>query len=439
MMYKENYQRIRRAAIRTVGVIFATSFAGGFSLHAQVDTNKLEQENQELRKRVGALEDLMKKEGIQPSASATAAPVSAMSAMTISGYVSASYFYDLANSKDNAPTGYLWNTRLNSFDLNEVKLTLASPPVDKDKWDAAYRVSLLYGQDAAFLNSGNGITGFNSLREAYVDLNVPIGTGLDLKAGELISLLNYESGDGGAANDNFSQGYQWWYTGNGPAAGVQAGYDFNDWIGIKLRLQNGLFTGPVDTGSKTFVGGLYIKPDKKTSLTFLGFAGRQNLAIPTTWYDDGVEFIGTRKLTDKDNLSFATELDYWKYSINGNFPNPGPAGKHSDFWSVGGWLTGDLMPKTAWALRADFLDDPTGFATLYQSPNPAGGATGFPGRIATGGHGQELMSVTLTLNWKPAANLKIQPEVRWDHSTVSTALNGKSDQVIVGMGASYMF
>ena len=70
MMYKENYQRIRRAAIRTVGEIFATSIAGGFSLHAQVDTNKLEQENQELRKRVVALEDLMKKEGIQPSTSA---------------------------------------------------------------------------------------------------------------------------------------------------------------------------------------------------------------------------------------------------------------------------------------------------------------------------------------------------------------------------------
>ena len=43
-----------------------------------------------------------------------------------------------------------------------------------------------------------------------MELNIPIGTGLNVKAGEMISLLNYESGDGGAVNENFSQGYQWY-------------------------------------------------------------------------------------------------------------------------------------------------------------------------------------------------------------------------------------
>jgi hypothetical protein len=437
MRYNNKYQPRSLATLAAIGAALATMFAGGSSLQAQTDTSKLEQENQDLRKRLDALEDLMKKEGLKPSGDDSAQPIKAMSSMMISGYVSASYFYDAANSKDNGPTGYLWNTKLNSFDVNEIKLTLASPAVDKDKWDAAYRVSLLYGQDAPFLNSGSGITGFNSVREAYVELNVPVGTGLDIKAGELISLLNYESGDGGAANDNFSQGYQWWYTGNGPAAGVQAGYDFNDKIGFKLRLQNGMYTGPVDTGSKTFMGGVYVKPDAKTSLAFLGFAGRQDFS--PAWYLDGVSFIGTRKLTDTDNLNFATELDYWRYSYNGNIPGAGAPGKSSDFWSIGGWLTGDLTTKTTWALRADFIDDPTGFGTVYNSPNPSGPATAFPGTIETGGHGQELSSVTLTLNWKPAPNIKIQPEIRWNHSTVSAALNGKSDQFIIGMGASYAF
>ena len=88
--------------------------------------------------------------------------------------------------------------------------------MDKDKWDAAYRVSLMYGQNAKVDNSTSGTVGYQAIREAYVELNMPIGTGLDFRAGELISLLNYESGDGGAVNDNFSQGYQWWYTGNRP-------------------------------------------------------------------------------------------------------------------------------------------------------------------------------------------------------------------------------
>jgi hypothetical protein len=429
--------RTERRKFAAFALVLATMLAAHSPVQAQMDTNQLEQENQALRKRLDALEDLLKKEGIQPSGDTSSKPVSAMSAMTISGYVSASYFYDMANSKDNAPTGYLWNTKLNSFDVNEIKLTLASPAVDKDKWDAAYRVSLLYGQDAPFLNSGSGITGFNSVREAYVDLNIPVGTGLDIKAGELISLLNYESGDGGAANDNFSQGYQWWYTGNGPAAGVQAGYDFNDKIGFKLRLQNGMYTGPEDSGSKTFMGGVYVTPDDKTSLAFLGFAGRQDF-VPA-WYLDGVSFIGTRKLGTADNLSLATELDYWRFSYNGNIPSAGAPGKSGDFWSIGAWLTGDLAPKTTWALRADFIDDPTGFGTIYNSPNPSGPATAFPSTIETGGTGQELSSVTLTVNWKPSPNLKIQPEIRWNHSTVSDAFYGKSDQVIVGMGASYTF
>jgi hypothetical protein len=311
--------------------------------------------------------------------------------------------------------------------LNEIKLTLASPALDKDKWDAGYKTSLIYGQDAAILDPKNGVAGFSAVREAFVEINVPVGTGLDVKVGQLISLLNYESGDGGAVNDNFSQGYQWYYTGNPPGGAVQLGYDVNDSFGFKLRLQNGLFTGSLDSGSKTFLGGIYYKPDSKTSLALIGFSGRQDFVPP--WRDDGVSFIGTRKLTDFDNLSFATEIDYWRYSYQG------PVKKDSDFWSFGGWLTGDLVPKATWALRADFLYDPTGFATLYQSPDPSG--TGFPG--VTPFHGQDLSSVTMTLDWKPAGNVKIQPELRWNHSTVSTALNGKSDQFIAGCGVSYAF
>lgn len=417
----------------------ASLLAASLPALAQTDIQKLEQENQDLKKRLDAMEDAMKKEGLQPSGDSMSQGVKAMEGMTISGFITSSYFYDIANSKDKAPSAYLWNTHLNSFTLNKAKLNIAGAPIDKDKWSASYKLSLLFGQDAAIDDTGGykgGLsTVYGPIREAYMDLNVPIGTGLDIRVGEFTSLLNYESGDGGAANDNFSQGYQWYWTGNPPAEGVQLAYSFTDKLSLKLRLQNGLFTGPVDTGSKTFMGGLYFAPDDKTSLAFIGFAGRQN--IPTTWYNDGFSFIGSRQLTgpDKDNLNFATEFDYFNYSIvAGGFY---PASKaDNDFWSVGGWLTGDITAKSTWALRADFVCDDTGFATLYQSPDPSG--TGFgPGVFP--GHGQDLSSVTLTLNWKPAPNVKIQPEVRWNHSTVDTALNGKSDQFIVGCGASYLF
>jgi hypothetical protein len=67
--------------------------------------------------------------------------------------------------------------------------------------------------------------------------------------------LNFESGDGGAANPNFSQGNQWFFTGNGPSAGVQLGYALNEKVDFKARIQNGLYTGAVDNnGFKNVYG-----------------------------------------------------------------------------------------------------------------------------------------------------------------------------------------
>ncbi|HWD19785.1 MAG TPA: outer membrane beta-barrel protein [Verrucomicrobiae bacterium] len=429
------YPRRNKTYVAVISAV-AGLIASTWSLRAQADpkVDQLEKQNQELRKRLDAMDNILQKEGLEPSGAAPTSPIQAMSQMTISGFIEASYFYDIANTHDNHPAGYLWNTSLNSFTLNKIKLTFASPAPDKDKWDAAYRFSLIYGQDAPIVNTGSGIAGFSAVREGYIELNVPIGTGLDIKAGELISLLNWESGDGGAANPNFSQGYQWYYTGNPPDAGIQLSYDFNDVVGLKARLQNGLYNGPVESGPKTFMGGLYINPDKKTTLAFLGFVGRQDFS-PTHWDIVGGSFLGSRQLTEAYNLSVATEFDWFHFANAPAAAGPGPS--HGDFWSIGAWLTADFTPKLGAALRAEFLDDPSGFGTIFNSPAP-GADTPFPAGIEGGG-GQQLSSVTFTLDYKPAPNIKIQPEARWNHSSFSGALNGKRDQFIVGMGASYLF
>jgi len=242
--------------------------------------SQLEKENQELQKRLGTLESMAQKNGLIPSGAANGdPPVSAMSDFGISGFVTFSYFHDTSEppaSNGHISPGYLWNRKNDNFTLNKVKLTFASPPVvaSGDKFDVAYRASFIAGQDAPIVNSGSGIIGFDWLREAYIEMNVPIGTGLNVRAGELISLLNYESGDGGAANDNFSQGFQWFYTGNGPAAGIQLGYDFCEKVGVKLRVQNGLYAGPVDNNSsKTFIAALDLKPMKDLWVNLLAFGG----------------------------------------------------------------------------------------------------------------------------------------------------------------------
>src|SRR6185369_12970806 len=105
--------------------------------------------------RLDALETMAKREGILPSGDAAKGmAVKALSSVSISGFVTASYFYDTSTPPGGISPGYLWNQQSDSFSLNKVKLTLASPPVERsgDKFDAAFRTSLIFGQDSPIVN-----------------------------------------------------------------------------------------------------------------------------------------------------------------------------------------------------------------------------------------------------------------------------------------------
>lgn len=393
---------------------------GGVSLALAQDgkLDKLEKENADLKKRLDALESVAQKGGLLPSGDSSSFAVKAASQTTLSGFVTSSYFYDTSDPADNSSNGYLWNRNHNSFALNKLKVTLASPAAERsgDKFDAAYRASLIWGEDAPIVNTGGVRQSFEELREAYVELNIPIGTGLNVKAGQLISLLNFESGDGGAANPNFSQGNQWFFTGNGPSAGVQVGYTFTDWLSANARVQNGLYTGPVDgNGFKTFMGNLVIKPDDKTWISLIGFGGREG-AVADQWIKGGSVLAG-RQLTEKYKVNAGLELDYFNFPI---------AGGTSDVASAGLWLWADFTDKIGAAFRADYIADGDGAATA--------GLLGFPGHT-----GQDLYSLTFTLNFKPTPAVKISPEIRYDHTSLNNGFDGASDRFMIGMGVSYMF
>jgi hypothetical protein len=429
-----NKSRHRRKHLKSVACL-GVAFAGSALLHAQSDATtdpsrlgKLEQENKDLRQRLDALEAVAKKEGLLTSGAKADPPVSALTDITLSGFVTASFFHDSSEppaSIGHISPGYLWNRVNDSFSLNKGKITLASPPVKNtgDKFDVGYRVSLIAGQDAPIVNTKSSTIGFDYLREAFVEMNIPVGTGLDIKVGELISMLNYESGDGGAANINFSQGYQWFFTGNPPAAGVQLGYQFTDWIGMRFRVQNGMYQGPLDNnGAKTFMGAIDLKPNNKIWVSLLGFGGREDAGFAQSLW--GASVIGGWQVTDQ--LSFGTELDYF------NFYNPPGSVPHGDspVWSTGLWTAYDFTKQVGIGLRTEFLSDKDGV-------DASGGALGF---LNPPGTGQDLFSVALTLNFKPVASIKIQPEVRFDHTSWSHGfVPGKQDRVIFGAGVSYLF
>lgn len=413
-MHNRRRRSLARALQLTLGGALAlTAFA---QETGRID--KLESENKDLKARLDSLEALAKKEGLVPSGDGEKMPITAMNAVEISGFVQASYFYNADKPADRFSDGYLWNTRQNSFSINKVKLTLASPAPEKDKWDAGYRVSLIWGEDSPIVNTGGAAQGLENLREAFVDINAPIGTGLSIKVGQLISLLNYESGDGGAANNNFSQGYQWFYTGNGPAAGVQLSYAFNDMFDIKARVQNGMYSGPFDgNDAKTGMIALGIKPMEKLWLSLIGFGGQESVGMSVK----GGSLLAGYTVTDP--LSVGFEFDYFNFDFG---PTDG------DLWSAGTFINYDVSKEFSVALRAEYLNDGDGAgikgigpraAAAITSPDPDG----------------DLASVTLTLNYKPVPNLRIQPEIRYDTTSYTGGFDGSDNRWIVGAGVSYLF
>ena len=133
--------------------------SASFTLRADdpVRISKLEQENQEMKARLEQLETLARKEGILPADPTPPRLVTALSKISISGFVQASYFYNLQAPADNVSDGYLWNTKNNSFSLNKFKLTIASAPVEAsgDQWSAGFKASMIWGEDAPVLETGS--------------------------------------------------------------------------------------------------------------------------------------------------------------------------------------------------------------------------------------------------------------------------------------------
>ena len=138
-----------------------------------------------------------------------ASPVmTALAATTISGYVDTSAQWNPGTGNANVPP-YRFNSssKADGFNLDVIQLTIQKP-LDESDWAAGYRADLWFGPDAnALSTSSSGMdTGDFALRQAYVALRAPIGTGLDFKMGVFDSIIGYESLESGN-NPNYTRSY----------------------------------------------------------------------------------------------------------------------------------------------------------------------------------------------------------------------------------------
>ncbi len=136
-----------------------------------------------------------------------------------------------------------------------------SKPIEQGKWSAGYTASLSYGPDAQAIDAGA-----YPIRQAYVDLGIPVGNGLEVKIGRFDQLLGYETSD--SMNDpNWTRSYAYGFEPT-EQTGLMASYKFADWIGLQ--------GGVVDEVST--IGGVNARYESRRGVT-----GLLTLTAPDSW------------------------------------------------------------------------------------------------------------------------------------------------------------
>lgn len=372
---------------------------------------------QELQEKIKALEKRLEELEGKTLKNDTVTPqtLEFLGKTAVSGFVSASFFH---NFNDANPSANAFVTKNDAFTLHKLKLALEKPvDYDKDKWNAGFRADLVAGEDAKVIHAsglGDSDQPFD-LEQAYLTLNIPIGNGLKLALGKMVTLMGVEVIEE-TANPNWSVGNQFLFAENFTQLGGLLSYKWNDNIETVFAVFNGWDKVTDNNNALSYMGKINFTLTDKTAIALLGYGGPEQNDNTSHWRK-GAEIILTQKIGNK--LTLYLQGDY------GQEDNAALAGGNAEWFAAGLWAVYQFTDKIGLALRADYLADDGSSRTGF---DPTGNVN--------------LTSLTLTLNFTPIKNLQVRPEIRWDHcseTAFSDGDNAKRDQILLGLGVAYIF
>jgi hypothetical protein len=363
--------------------------------------------------------------------------MTALSSTTISGYVDTSANWNFGTGNANLPP-YKFNSinKADGFNLDVIQLRI-DKPLDESDWAAGYRVDLWFGPDANVLNTtSTGINNANSdfaIRQGYVALRAPVGTGLDFKMGVFDSIIGYESVEAG--NDpNYTRSYGHTIEPQ-TMTGLLASYRFCDWFSASAGVAdtwnstiNDRAFAPVNApiaaygprteaeSYKAYMGSVALTaPD---SMGFLsgstlyggivnGFGDIGNVnavvlnpIVLTSYY------VGATVATPVEGLRAGAAFDYLDFQHASN-----------DDYSVAGYLSYQATEKLSFHARAEYFKDKVNDA----------GTTLLFGNVGPGNKA-EVLALTGTVQYDLWKNVISRLELRWDHSLSGNDLFGGETQ-----------
>ena len=392
----------------------------------EAETAALKEEIQALKERLSQLEakvassakagDTMPPTAGEPGEATLTLP-SGLQGVHLSGFVDTTYTYNFDVPQTNTNALRVFDTRANSFMINNAQLTLEKP-VSMDS-PIGFKTEMMFGTDSEVVGSvtsglganahthggtagGDSVTGQTAisdefeLQEAYVDYLAPIGNGLDLKAGKFATLHGaevIESKDNWNISRSFLFGYAIPFT----HTGFRASYPWSDRITTIIGVDNGWDVVDDNNQAKTVEMCLSTVPIDKTSLgvTYMFGAdqsgnnnnGRNILDIVAGWQP-------IEPLQLKLNYDYGWEDDAAGFTNN------------AVWQGLAGYARYAVNDRLALSTRGEFFNDTNGVRT--------GISSGINGIVSSG---TRLAEWTLTGEYKINSHLLSRLEFRHDWSS----------------------
>lgn len=359
----------------------------------------------------------------------------------ISGYVQASYqrSWNTENGSPGLTPTRGFNPNRNSFDVDQVKITLEKP-LDESDYAAGYRIDMLYGSNvrnwigpATYVGpnrEGTGSqgvfdSGMATLEQAYVQFRLPVGNGVEVKFGKFVTLAGMEVIDA-PANQNYSHSYNFLYGIPFTHTGALLSYKFNKTFDAQLAVVNGWDSLEDNNSFKTLMGRVGVTlMDGKLVFSTVAIGGPERNSginhLPTGGGNDSdyrwvVDETVTYQVNEKLSVGLDGVYGEERFSFQdgaGQSPT-----KDAHWWGIAGYAKYQVTPHVSTAARVEYFSDDGGSRLLgaggLTSPAPgvATSSTSF-GLIGQNADVQEYtLSAQLDNVWK---NLTPRLELRYDH------------------------
>jgi hypothetical protein len=342
----------------------------------------------------------------------------ALTATTISGYVDTSAVWNPGTGNAN-PAPYAFNHgKQDGFNLDAVDVKIAKAE-DETPWTAGYVAELSYGPDAQAIDGGA-----YPIRQAFVELRVPIGNGLDWQLGRWDNLLGYESSDS-MKNPNYTRSYGYTFEPT-EHTGLLASYKFCDAFSLQAGVADTVTTTGFSVNDRVTTFGTAPIESKKALVSLA------TLTAPDSWgsfkgstlaagFDDGQGaathnreevYVGATINTPVTGLTFGASWD-------AIFHNDVLIGQDTDegyFTAYAGYVSYKVTEKLTVNGRAEYADGPS-LGALADTVNGEASYTAYEGGDPSLPNPlDKVLALTGTVQYDLWANVISRLEIRWDHA-----------------------